>query len=35
MGVFTGAPGRLHDPDTSGPWDVARAAKAHQFFFVL
>ena len=35
VGIFTGALGRLHDPDTSGPWDEARAAKARQFFFVL
>ena len=25
----------LPDPDTSEPWDVARAAKARQFFSVL
>src|SRR5215475_4506044 len=35
VGVFTGTLGRLLDPDASWPWDVARAAKACQFLFVL
>ena len=35
VGVFTVALSRLLDPDTSGPWDEARAAKAGQFLFVL
>src|SRR4030095_11338969 len=35
VGVFTGALGRLHDPDASGSWDESRAAKARQFLFVF
>src|SRR4030095_16702029 len=35
VGVFTGALGRLHAPDTSGPWNEARTAQACQCFFVL
>ena len=35
VGVITGTLGRLHDPDTGGPWDETRAAQTCQFFFVL
>src|SRR5262249_58474061 len=35
MGVFTGAPNRLHDPYARGPWDVSGAAETRQFVFVL
>ena len=35
MGIFTKAPGRLHNPDTSRPWNVARTTQARQFFFIL
>src|SRR5207244_11283989 len=35
VGVFTGAPGRLRDPDASWPWNIAWAADARQLVFVL
>ena len=35
VGVFTGAPGRLHDPDARWPWDIAGATYTGQLVLVL